>query len=108
MIIASGYNIYPVEIDGVLADHPKVLEACAIGVPDSYRGETLKVYVVPKPGMTLTADEIIAFCKERLAAYKVPKNIEFIDALPKSAVGKILRREVREMDKKKRESGGKA
>lgn len=108
MIIASGYNIYPVEIDGVLADHPKVLEACAIGVPDSYRGETLKVFVVPKPGVTLTAEEVTAFCKERLAAYKVPKNIEFIDALPKSAVGKILRREVRELDKKKREAGGKA
>jgi len=108
MIIASGYNIYPVEIDGVLMDHPKILEACSIGVPDSYRGETLKVYVVPKPGMTLTAEEVIAFCKERLAAYKVPKNIEFIDSLPKSAVGKILRREVREMDKKKREASGKA
>ncbi len=103
MIVASGYNIYPVEVDGVLMDHPKIMEACTIGVPDSYRGETVKSYVVVKPGQTLTADEVTRFCKEKLAAYKVPKKIEFIDALPKSPVGKILRREVREMDKKKRE-----
>lgn len=104
MIIASGYNIYPVEIDGILMDHPKILEACTIGVPDSYRGESVKAYVVVKPGESLTKDELMKFCKEKLAAYKVPKDIEFINELPKSAVGKILRREVRELDKKKREA----
>lgn len=103
MIIAGGYNIYPVEVDNILMDHPKILEACTIGVPDPYRGETIKAYVVKKPGETIEGDEIIAFCKEKLAAYKVPKTIEFINELPKSAVGKILRREVREMDRKKRE-----
>ncbi len=103
MIIASGYNIYPVEVDGILLDHPKILEACTIGVADSYRGESVKSYVVVKPGETLTAEEVIRFCKEKLAAYKVPKAVDFIKELPKTPVGKILRREVRELDKKKRE-----
>jgi len=103
MILASGFNIYPVEVDNVLMNHPKILEVCTIGVPDSYRGETVKVYVVVKPGQTMAVDEVIAFSKEKLAAYKVPKQVEFIDELPKSPVGKILRREVREMEKKKRQ-----
>ena len=103
MIIASGYNIYPREIDEMLFEHPKVLEACAIGIPDAYRGETVKAFIVVKPGKTLTEEEITQWCKEKLAAYKVPKMIEFVDALPKSAVGKILRREVKEMDKKKKQ-----
>ncbi len=103
MIVASAYNIYPVEIDGILMEHPKILEACTIGVPDPYRGETVKAYIVVKAGQSLTADEVTKFCKEKLAAYKIPKLIEFIDELPKSPVGKILRREVRAMEKKKRE-----
>lgn len=94
MIIAGGYNIYPRDIDEVLFTHPKILEACAKGVPDEYRGETVKAYVVAKPGESLTNDEVINFCKEKLAAYKVPKIIEFMDELPKSAVGKILRKEL--------------
>jgi len=101
MIIAGGYNIYPREIDEILFQHPKILEACSIGVPDAYRGETVKAYVVVKPGETLTADEVIQFSREKLAAYKAPKLVEFIDALPKSAVGKILRKEVKDMDRKK-------
>jgi len=101
MIIAGGFNIYPKEIDEVLFAHPKVVEACAIGVPDPYRGETVKAFIVLKPGETLTAEEIIGYCKERLAAYKTPTHVEFLDALPKSAVGKILRRELRERDRKK-------
>ncbi len=101
MIIAGGYNVYPREIDEILFQHPKVLEACAIGIPDAYRGETVKAYVVPKPGETLTADEVLQFCREKLAAYKAPKVVEFIDALPKSAIGKILRKEVREIERKK-------
>ncbi|MBN2283869.1 MAG: long-chain fatty acid--CoA ligase [Deltaproteobacteria bacterium] len=102
MIIAGGYNIYPAEIDDVLYKHPKVFEACTIGVPHEYRGETVKCYIVLKPGETADAEEIIRHCKDNLGAYKVPKDIEFIDELPKSAVGKILRREVRDLDKKRK------
>jgi long-chain acyl-CoA synthetase len=101
MIIAGGYNVYPREIDEILFQHPKILEACTIGIADRYRGETVKAYVVVKPGETLTADEVIQYSRERLAAYKTPKMVEFIDALPKSAIGKILRKEVKEMDRKK-------
>jgi len=86
-----------------LFQHPKILEACTIGVPDAYRGQAPKAFVVVKPGEQLTKEEIIAYCKEKLAPYKVPKDIEFIDTLPKSAIGKILRKEVRELEKKKRE-----
>jgi long-chain acyl-CoA synthetase len=101
MVIASGYNVYPVEIDNVLFDHPKVLEACTVGIPDPYRGETLKAFIVLKEGETLTEEEVIEYCRERLAAYKVPKAVEFVDELPKTAVGKILRRELRDMELKK-------
>jgi len=106
MIIAGGYNIYPVELDGVLMGHPKILEACAIGIPHEYRGETVKAFIVTRKGETLTADEVSNHCKKNLAAYKVPKIIEFIDELPKSAVGKILRRKLKEMEvtKMKKES----
>lgn len=96
MIIAGGYNIYPREIEEVLYEHPKVLEAAAIGVPDPYRGETVKAFVVLKPGEPTTADDIIAFCKERMAAYKVPKIVEFRDSLPRNMIGKLLRRALRE------------
>ena len=96
MIVASGYNVYPNEIDNILFSHPKILEACTIGVPDPYRGETVKSFIVVRPGQTLTEAEVSAFCKEKLAAYKVPKQIAFIDALHKSAVGKILRKELRQ------------
>ena len=95
MIVAGGYNIYPKEIDEALYDHPKIIEACAVGIPDEYRGETVKAFVVVKPGQNLTEEEVIAYCRERLSAYKVPKQIEFLESLPKSAVGKILRRELR-------------
>ena len=101
VINASGFNVYPKEIDELLITHPKILEVCTIGVPDAYRGETVKVFVVTKPGQTLTAEEVIDFCKEKLAGYKVPKLVEFIAALPKSVVGKILRRELRDMEAKK-------
>ena len=103
MIIAGGYNIYPLELDNVLFDHPKILEACTIGVPDTYRGETVKAFIVPKQGETLTEKEIISYCKKNLAAYKVPKQIEFMEELPKSAVGKILRRKLKEMEMNKAE-----
>ena len=95
MVIAGGFNIYPREIDEVLFEHPKVLDAVSVGIPDEYRGETLKAYIVLKSGETATGEDIIAFCKEKLAAYKVPKLVEFRDALPKSAVGKTLRKILR-------------
>ena len=98
MIIAGGYNIYPVEVDGVLFDHPKILEACTVGVKDAYRGETVKAFVVVKAGETLTKEEVIEFCRKNLAAYKVPKIVEFIDELPKTAVGKVLRRKLKERE----------
>lgn len=96
MIIAGGYNIYPRDIEEVLYEHPKILEAAVIGIPDPYRGETVKAFVVLKPGERATADDIIAFCKERLAAYKVPKIVEFRDTLPRNLIGKLLRRMLRE------------
>ncbi|PIU61535.1 MAG: long-chain fatty acid--CoA ligase [Armatimonadetes bacterium CG07_land_8_20_14_0_80_40_9] len=101
LIIAGGYNIYPREIDEVLYEHPKILEACAAGIPDKYRGETVKAYIVLKEGETLTEEEVIKFCKERLAPYKVPKIIEFRKELPKSMVGKVLRKILREEEAKK-------
>jgi long-chain acyl-CoA synthetase len=87
-----------VELDNVLFDHPKILEACTIGVPDTYRGETVKAFIVPKKGETLTEKEVLAYCRKNLAAYKIPKKIEFVEELPKSAVGKILRRKLKEME----------
>jgi long-chain acyl-CoA synthetase len=103
VINVSGFNVYPKEIDELLITHPKILEVCTIGVPDAYRGETVKIFIVTKPGQTMTAEEVIDFCKEKLAGYKVPKLVEFIAALPKSVVGKILRRELRDMEAKKKE-----
>lgn len=101
MVIAGGHNIYPREIDEVLYQHPTIDDACAIGVPDAYRGETVKAFVVSAPGVELNEKEIIDFCRQKLAAYKTPKNIEFREELPKSAVGKILRRALREEKQKK-------
>lgn len=98
MIIAGGFNVYPIEIDNVLFEHPDILEGCTIGIPDGYRGETVKAYVVPKKGGDLTEADVIAYCRERLAAYKVPRSVAFVEELPKSAVGKILRRKLREME----------
>ncbi|MBW2590209.1 MAG: AMP-binding protein [Deltaproteobacteria bacterium] len=98
IIIAGGFNIYPQEIDEVLMGHPKILEAYTIGVSDPYRGETVKAYVVLMTGGTLSEEDVIAYCRKNLAAYKAPRSIVFIDELPKSAVGKILRREIKRMD----------
>ncbi|MGP8153739.1 MAG: long-chain-fatty-acid--CoA ligase [Smithella sp.] len=104
MIIAGGFNIYPREIDEVLYQHSKIAEAASFGVPDEYRGETVKACIVLKTGEKATEQEIIEFCKTKLTAYKVPKIIEFRDSLPKSAVGKILRKVLRqeELDKLKK------
>ncbi len=101
IIIASGFNIVPREVEEVLFMHPKVQEAVVAGVPDAYRGETVKAYVVLKPGEVATADEVIKFCAENLAPYKVPKQVEFRSELPKTMVGKVLRRVLVEEEKKK-------
>jgi long-chain acyl-CoA synthetase len=102
MIIAGGFNIYPREIDEVLFQHPKIREAVSVGIADPYRGETVKAFVVLKEGTTATAEEIVDFCREHLAAYKVPRQVEFRQALPKSAVGKILRKVLRAEEEAKR------
>jgi long-chain acyl-CoA synthetase len=96
MIIAGGFNIYMQEVDRVIMGHPKVADVICCGIPDEYRGETLKAFIQLKPGATATEEEIIAFCREKMAAYKVPKMVEFRPELPRSAVGKALRRVLRE------------
>lgn len=95
MILVSGFNVYPNEIEEVVAAHPKVLEAAAVGIADEKSGEVVKIFVVKKDA-SLTESELIAYCKENMTAYKVPKHIEFRKDLPKTNVGKILRRELRD------------
>lgn len=100
MILASGFNVYPREVEEILFHHPSIAEAAVTGVPDPYRGETVVAFIVLKPGIPTndeTRQAIIAFCKLELTAYKVPKRIEFLDTLPKSIVGKVLRRELRKL-----------
>ena len=101
MINASGYKVYPREVEEVFYEHPEVVEAAAVGVPDEYRGETVKAFVVKKSGSAVTEQELVSYCKENLAAYKVPKLVEFRDELPKSAVGKILRRMLADEERNK-------
>lgn len=101
MIIASGYNVYPREVEEVLYEHPKVQEAVVIGVPDAYRGETVKAFIVLKEGEQCTEEELDQFMRSKLAAYKVPRIYEFRKELPKTAVGKILRRALVEEEKEK-------
>jgi len=95
LIIRGGENIYPTEVEEVLYTHPQVMEAAVIGVPDELYGEEIKAFVALKPGESATEAEIITFCKDRLPTYKTPKSIEFKESLPKSEVGKILRKELR-------------
>src|SRR5262245_7161320 len=89
MIIVGGYNVYPREIDEILFKHPAILEAATVGIPDSFSGEAVKAFVVLRPGAKLTADELQDYCRGMLVKYKVPKQIAFVDALPRSGVGKI-------------------
>ena len=96
LIIASGFNIFPREVEEILHQHPAVQDVVVFGVPESYRGETVMAIVVPKPETPLTAEELISFCRERLAAYKVPTIIEFREELPKTLVGKVLRHQLRQ------------
>ena len=100
MILVSGFNVYPNEIEAVLAMNPGVLECAAVGVPDKKSGEAVKLYVVKKDP-ALTADAVLQYCREQLTAYKCPRDVEFRNELPKSNVGKILRRELRDEARKK-------
>ena len=102
MIICGGYNVYPREIEEVLYQNPKIQEACALGVLDPYRGETVKVFVVLKEGRTATAEEIIEYCRANLARYKAPTQVEFRKELPRSHVGKVLRKILREEERQEK------
>lgn len=95
MISASGYKVWPKEVEDVIYGHPAVKEVAVVGIPDGYRGETVKAVISLKPGQQLDKSELIEFCKERLAAYKYPRHVEFVQDLPKTLTGKILRRELR-------------
>jgi len=102
MIIVSGFNVYPREVEEALATHPAVLDSAAIGVPHPIKGEEVKAFVVLKPGAKATAEDIIAHCRTQLAPFKLPKDIEFRESLPKSLIGKTLRRQLAEEDRQKR------
>jgi long-chain acyl-CoA synthetase len=99
MIISGGYNVYPRDIDEVLYEHPKILEASCVGIPHSKRGEAVKAFVVLKQGQEMTEQEVIDYCAGKLAKYKLPIAVEFRESLPKSNVGKILRKDLREQQK---------
>jgi acyl-CoA synthetase (AMP-forming)/AMP-acid ligase II len=96
MIVSGGENIFPREVEEVLYHHPAIQEAAIIGIPDPYWVESVHAVVVLKEGMNVSADELIDFCKQRLARYKSPKTVEFALSLPKTPSGKILKREIRE------------
>jgi long-chain acyl-CoA synthetase len=96
MINASGFKVWPREVEDVLYTHPKVREAVVVGVPDPYRGETVKAYVSVQSGAVADPQDLIAYCKERLAAYKYPRDLEILEKLPKTVSGKVLRRELRD------------
>lgn len=104
MIIASGYNIYPRDVEEILFEHPKVADAAVAGIPDPKRGETVKAYIVLKEGKKATEEEIIEFCRDKMSKYKVPTAVEFRDELPKTTVGKVLRRVLVEEEKAKLEA----
>jgi len=106
MIICGGYNVYPRDIEEVFFEHPQVSEATAIGVPHPKRGEQVKVFVVLKEGESVTQEELIAYCKDKLAVYKLPTMIEFRDELPKSNVGKVLKKDLRAEELAKKQDKG--
>jgi long-chain acyl-CoA synthetase len=102
MIVRGGYNIYPKEIEMVLYSHPSVLEAAVVGAFDEVLGEIPKAYIVLKPGENISKEEMNKYCRENLAAYKVPREIVFVDELPKTGSGKIRKVEIRKREKTKR------
>jgi long-chain acyl-CoA synthetase len=101
MIISSGFNVYPRDIEEVFFEHPKVVEATAIGIPHPKRGEAVKVFVVLREGQTATIEELLKYCEDKLAKYKWPAEIEFRKELPKTMVGKVLKKELRAMEQQK-------
>jgi len=105
IIIVSGFNVYPNEIENVVTTHPDVLEAAVIGIEGDDSGEAVKLFTVMSETATITPRELRQWCKQNMTAYKVPTYVEFVDELPKSNVGKVLRRELREMDEAKRKAG---
>jgi long-chain acyl-CoA synthetase len=98
MIVVSGYNVYPIEVENVIMRHPKVVDAAVIGVPDDYQGESVKAVLVVKQGETISLDELTAYCREHLAAFKVPKQLNVRESLPKSPTGKVVKRELRALE----------
>lgn len=96
MIVSGGENVYPIEVEEALARHPAVDQVAVIGVPHERWGETVKALVVLRPGAHATADELTAFARDRLAGYKLPRRIDFVGDLPRTASGKLLKRELRE------------
>jgi long-chain acyl-CoA synthetase len=94
MIISGGLNVYPSEVETALLNHPKVQEVAAVGIPDAKRGQVIRAIVVLKHGETATRREILSFCKERLASFKIPRQLEFKETLPKSSTGKIVKRQL--------------
>jgi long-chain acyl-CoA synthetase len=99
MINAAGYKVWPREVEDVLYGHPAVREAAVVGVPDEYRGETVKAFVSLRPGVGVTEQQLVDYCREQMAAYKYPRSVEFVAELPKTTTGKILRRELRDQAK---------
>jgi long-chain acyl-CoA synthetase len=111
MILVSGFNVYPTEVEAVLFHHPKILKCAVVGVPDETTGERVKAFIVLKPGETATAEEITSWCRDPdqgLTGYRVPKEIEFRDELPETLIGKVLRRVLQDEERKKREAAGAA
>jgi acyl-CoA synthetase (AMP-forming)/AMP-acid ligase II len=96
MIVSGGENVYPVEVEEALAQHPAVADVTVIGVPDERWGETVKALVIARPDATSTAEDLVAFARERLAGYKLPRSIEFVDEFPRTPSGKVLKRVLRE------------
>ena len=98
MILTAGFNVYPAEIERVVAGHPDVALVAVGSIPDEDKGELAKAYIVPKTGATPDADDIVSYCREHLAAYKVPRAVQFVDDLPKTSTGKVMRRELKTLD----------
>ena len=98
MILVSGFNVYPNEVEAIATACPGVMECACIGVPDQKTGDVAKLFVVRMPNATLTAEELVVHCRKEMTAYKTPRAVQFVDALPKSNVGKILRRELRDRE----------
>ena len=98
MILTAGFNVYPAEVERVLCMHPEVALAAVTGVPDEVKGELAKAYVVRKPGATVAREELVAHCREHLAAYKIPRAVQFVSEVPITASGKIMRRLLQDYD----------